>query len=208
MKRTVLAIALISALLFSTAAGTSFVGLTTANPFDLPVDTGIRIYSTNYSSYQVKPYENSTVTLKIQVLLVYGYYDQFWAENVNLDSMSYSLDEQPLVYINNIEKKNHTNYGRDKQHFLEYTATVRLEDLSEGTHTVTAYANDMSSSYNFTVNSHYVVTDVKPMPSPVATPQPSLSIDPNFSFYCGLALMIISVAVFAGLLAYFKKRKH
>jgi hypothetical protein len=158
MKRD--ALALIMVLVFSALAGTSFVGLTTANPFDLPVDTGIRIISTNYSSYQVKPYENSTVTLNIQVILVYGHYDQLWAENVNLESISYSLDGQPLVDVNNIEMKNHTNYGRDKQHFLEYTATVRLEDLSEGPHTVTAYANGMSSSHDFTVNSHYVVTEI------------------------------------------------
>ena len=217
MKRK--ALALIGALLFSVLAGTWFVGFTTANPFDLPVDTGIRIYSTNHISYQVKPYENSTVTLNIEVILVYGYYDQSWAESVHLDSICYSLDGQPLVDISNFEVENYTNYGRDKQDFLRCTATVKLVNLSDGSHTVTAYAsdthnayayiNDLSASYNFTINSHYQGKVATPTPSPAATPQPTLSIAPNFSFYRGLASMILFVAVLGvGLLVYFRKRKR
>jgi hypothetical protein len=57
-----------------------------------------------------------------------------------------------------------------------------------------------------------------PSPSPTASPSPSsspstapkhsLSIDPNFSLYTGLTLLIIAVATVAGLLLYFKKRKR
>jgi hypothetical protein len=56
-----------------------------------------------------------------------------------------------------------------------------------------------------------------PSPSPTASPTPSsspsnapehsLSIDPNFSTYTGLALLIMIVATIAGLLVYFKKRR-
>ena len=47
-----------------------------------------------------------------------------------------------------------------------------------------------------------------PSPSPFTAPEHSLNIDPNFSFYTGLTLSIIIVAAVAGLLVYFKKRKH
>jgi hypothetical protein len=47
------------------------------------------------------------------------------------------------------------------QDFTAYNVESKLENLSEGNHTVTAYANDMSTSVSFTVNSHYQVTVVK-----------------------------------------------
>jgi hypothetical protein len=47
-----------------------------------------------------------------------------------------------------------------------------------------------------------------PSSSPSDAPEHSLSIDPNFSLYTGLTLLIIAVATVAGLLVYFKKRKH
>jgi len=166
MRKTTLAVAF-TALLITTLAETMLIDSGKANPFDLPVDTSITIYDPNYIHYKDKQYENSTVTLNIKVILVYGQYNQSWAETVHLDSICYSLDGQPLVYIGNFAVENYTNYGRDKQHFFMYTATVKLENLSEGSHTVTAYANTTaylnyrSTSYNFTVDSPYQAPLIK-----------------------------------------------
>ena len=189
MRKTTLAVAF-TALLITTLAETMLIDSGKANPFDLPVDTSITIYDPNYIHYKDKQYENSTVTLNIKVILVYGQYNQSWAETVHLDSICYSLDGQPLVYIGNFAVENYTNYGRDKQHFFMYTATVKLENLSEGSHTVTAYANDthyapayindVSASYNFTVNSHYQAPLIKVL-SPINQIYPFSSVSLVFT---------------------------
>ena len=41
-----------------------------------------------------------------------------------------------------------------------------------------------------------------------STPEHGLSVDPNFSLYTGLTLLTITVAAFAGVLIYLKKRKR
>lgn len=168
MRKTGAALAM--ALLVTAAAGTFLVRLGKANPFDLPVYTGIRIYSPNYALYQDRQSENGTVTINIAVILVCGEYDQSFTD-AHLDSVCYSLDGQPLVYVYNFAIENITDYGRDRQDFFRCSTSVRLENLSDGNHTVTAYANDthsptayinsQSASYNFTVNSHYQVPVVK-----------------------------------------------
>ena len=53
------------------------------------------------------------------------------------------------------------DFGPDLQDFTAYSVEAKLENLSEGNHTVTAYASDMSISRIFTVNSHYQVTIIK-----------------------------------------------
>ena len=146
------------------------IDLADANPFDLPVDTSIRIHSTSYIPYQDKQYENSTATLNIGVILF----------SDHLDSICYSLDGQPLIYTSDFAVKEYTDYGRDKQNFFQFTATAKLENLSEGSHTITAYANDthnayayindLAAYYNFVVNSSYQVAT--PTLSPASTPQP------------------------------------
>jgi parallel beta-helix repeat protein len=51
---------------------------------------------------------------------------------------------------------------------------------------------------------------ISPTPSPEVTspPENTLIVDPDFSFYTEIALLIIVVAAGVGLLVYFKKRKH
>lgn len=149
----------------------SQLGLAMAQPS--PVDTSIQISSPEYIPYQNEQYENTTAILNINVILVYGEYDQSWIGSVHLDSVCYSLDGQPLVYIEKFVVENYTDYGVNEQDFFVYTASIRLVDLSEGSHTVTAYANDThneyaylntrSASYSFTVNSSNSPT---PSPSP------------------------------------------
>ncbi len=62
------------------------------------------------------------------------------------------------MHIEDLEVTSYNDYGPDKIDFKTYTANVVLEDLSEGNHTMVAYANDMSDSTSFVVNSHYRVT--------------------------------------------------
>ncbi len=208
------ALTLIIVLVFSALAGKPFVVIVKANPFDLPVDTSIHIYSTNDMPFQDNQYENSTATLNIIVILVYGYYDQSWPESVHLDSICYSLDGQPLIYTSDFTVENFDNYGRDKQDFLRCTAEVQLENLSEGTHTVAAYANDthneyayindLSASYNFTVNSHQQIIGDTSTPSPLPSEEPQLT-EPDMTSSAVLA--VTSIIIFLGLLVLFIKRK-
>jgi len=66
-------------------------------------------------------------------------------------------------------------------------------------------ASDWSNTQTITIGESQTPS---PEPTPTSTPERTLISDPNFSFYTGLALLTIVVAVFAGLLFYFKKRKH
>ena len=161
MKKATVTVAFI-ALLIASIAETMLVDSGKANPYDLPVDNSIQIYRPNVYPYQ--PEEYDTITLNIKVILVYGQYDESWS--VHLDSICYSLDGQPLVYVD-FTVEDYVNYGRDKQDFLYHIATVKLENLPEGSHTVTAYANTTaylnyrSTSYNFTVDSPYQAPLIK-----------------------------------------------
>src|SRR3989304_9546462 len=161
MKKAAVTVAFI-ALLIASLAETMLVDSGKANPYDLPVDNSIQIYRPNVYPYQ--PEEYDTITLNIKVILVYGQYDESWS--VHLDSICYSLDGQPLVYVD-FTVEDYVNYGRDKQDFLYHIATVKLENLPEGSHTVTAYANTTaylnyrSTSYNFTVDSPYQAPLIK-----------------------------------------------
>jgi hypothetical protein len=82
-----------------------------------------------------------------------------------------------------------------------------LTDLSVGSHTleltVTTESGFFSETVQFSI-SQTPDSTVSPSPSPEHT----LSVDPYFGFYTGLALLFIVVASFAGALLYFKKRKH
>ncbi len=113
------------------------------------VDIGVSISSPKYIPYQNEQYESTTAELNIKVTLVYGENNRSWINTVHLDSVCYSLDGQPLVYINKLEVEDYTDYGINQQDFFVYTALIKLENLSEGSHTVTAYANDTHNEYAY-----------------------------------------------------------
>jgi hypothetical protein len=82
-----------------------------------------------------------------------------------------------------------------------------LTDLSVGSHIIQVTVCNENGFFSETVQfsiSQTPDSTVSPSPSPEHT----LIVDPNFSFYTGLALLIIVVTTFAGVLLYFKKRKH
>jgi hypothetical protein len=79
-------------------------------------------------------------------------------ESSTLNSISYSLDSEASVNLEELKVTNFYDNGPDKIDFKTYTANIILKDLSEGNHTLVAFAGDMSASINFTVNSFYHVT--------------------------------------------------
>ena len=149
MKRTAVTSCMLLMLLPSVL---QFYGLSTANP----VDSILIIPSIQISyplPFPLSKYENSTVKLEIYV--------NMFIDSPKLNRISYSLDEKPPVYIENLAVSNFYDFGSDRVSFTKYTASSTLDGLSEGNHTVTAYSGGMSVSRDFTVNSHYQVTVVK-----------------------------------------------
>jgi hypothetical protein len=75
-------------------------------------------------------------------------------ESPALNSITYILDGGPSTNIQDLKvTKNHDDIeGID---YKTYTAHITLTGLSEGTHSLVAYAGNMSDSTDFTVNSFY-----------------------------------------------------
>ena len=101
----------------------------------------------------IKKYVNRTVELEI--------YIRMHIDSPRLTSISYSLDEEPLVFLNNLTISRVYDFGIENINFTVYTARVDLENLYEGNHTVTAYASPfLSTSRDFTVNSFVPAIEV------------------------------------------------
>lgn len=151
MKKTALAITILLVLSLSEVAGIKIVRIARADPFfNIPVPH-IGISWPPHQSFM--KYVNSTVELKIYV--------NMFLDSPQLKRISYSLDGGPVVDIDNFTVKNTKNYFGDKSEYTSYEANATLENLAEGNHTITAYAGSMSTSRTFTVNSHYVLTEIK-----------------------------------------------
>ncbi len=102
--------------------------------------------------YPPNRYENSTVNLEVNVY-------QF-AESQKVNNIAYSVDGEPLQYIGNLTIKSPSNFGPGRVGYTVIGKAI-LENLSDGNHTVEAYANGMYTSRDFTVNSSYQVTSIK-----------------------------------------------
>jgi hypothetical protein len=96
-------------------------------------------------------YENSTVELELNVRLVEG--------SPRPKNFSYSLDGGPAVDLANVTTSHKTTFM--PYIFTLYSAKVKLENLSEGNHTIDAYADGLHVSRSFSVNSYYHPTIVK-----------------------------------------------
>ena len=113
---------------------------------------------TNHISIMYPPllpnkYENSTTKLHIEVVVLDGFPE--------VKEVAYRLDDQPLDYIPILKTAKLVNFGIYRTNCTIYTASTTLDNLSEGNHTITAYANNMIDTRNFTVNSFYQVTVIK-----------------------------------------------
>jgi hypothetical protein len=147
MKRIAVSLSLILTLLLLVSAGAQFVNFAKANPISIPRVPAIQI---SYPLTSTGGYVNSTVEFVISV--------NMFIESPTLNSISYSLDGEASLNLEDLKVTNFYDYGPDKIDFKTYKANIILKDLSEGNHTLVAYANDMSDSTNFTVNSYYHVT--------------------------------------------------
>lgn len=147
MKKTTVALTIFFTLCIALALGLQLIDIAKANPISIPSVPTIQI---SYPLTSISGYVNSTVEFEITV--------NMFIESPTLNSISYSLDGEASVNLENLKVTNFRNYGPDKIDFKTYKADIILKDLSEGTHTLVAYANDMSTSRNFTVNSNYHVT--------------------------------------------------
>ena len=147
MKRIVISLSLILALLLLMSADAQFVNLAKANPISIPSVPNIQI---SYPLPSIGGYVNSTVEFEISV--------NMFIESSTLNSISYSLDSEASVILEDLKVTNFYDYGPGKIDFKTYKVNIVLKDLSEGNHTLVAYANGMSASRNFTVNSFYHVT--------------------------------------------------
>ncbi len=123
----------------------------------LPAYNNISILSPSIPPSQNKYwYENSTINFTASVTLV----KEGVTEPPRVNFISYSLDGQPLVYLRNLTVTKY-NYEQYNQDLTIYKVTTVLDNLSEGNHTIKAYANDLQTSRTFVVDSHYVVPTLK-----------------------------------------------
>jgi hypothetical protein len=147
MKRIVISLSLILALLFLVSAGAQFVNLVNANPISIPSVPTLQI---SYPITSIGGYVNSSVEFVIYV--------NMFIESPTLNSISYSLDNEAPVNLEDLKVTNFYDYGAEKIDFKTYKANIILKDMSEGNHTLVVYASAMSAYRNFTVNSYYHIT--------------------------------------------------
>ncbi len=132
----------------------ALIPLVYANFFPIQINNNITILSPEILANSAFHYNcyNSTVNLRISVT----YVKEGSTDPPKVSFISYTLDNEPLTYLRNLSKSNY-NYGQYNQNVTTYVTTTTLTNLSEGNHTIQAFANDMSTSRTFTVDSHYVV---------------------------------------------------
>ncbi len=147
MKKLVLTLTIVLVFLISIMIGVQNIAVTKANPIDIPSVPNMQI---GYPLISTGGYVNSTVEFNVYV--------NMFIESPTLNSVSYSLDGQPLVNLENLEVTTYYDYSPEKIDFKKYAATIHLENLSEGYHTLVANASDMLAFRDFIVNSHYQVT--------------------------------------------------
>jgi LPXTG-motif cell wall-anchored protein len=125
----------------------SVSNLVNANPISMPSVPAIQI---GYPRTSIGGYVNSSVEFDINVNL--------FIDSPILNNVSYSLDGGAQVFVGDLRVTNFNDFGPEKIDFKSYVGNVKLKDLPEGNHTLAAFANGMSASSDFTVNSNYHVT--------------------------------------------------
>ena len=150
MKRTAVALALILALLSSTAVGTLLVNVAKANYYPPP---SIEIF---HPSTAPCIYSNASVPLHVRVNIL--------PREPDITYIRYSIDGKANVTISNLARENNVWYWTTTQgvyaHGTAFTAKATMDNLADGKHTFNVYAHystgkEMSTSTEFTVNTQY-----------------------------------------------------
>jgi hypothetical protein len=183
MKRTALALTLISALLLSSLAGLLLVNLVSANFLPAPAMSIISPLPVTY--------RNASVPLNFGANVLTG--------DPEVVYLRYSIDGNANVTLTNLRKTGQQNFAPNKTG-VTYHVEEMLNNLGEGKHTLRVYShdangNEMSGSVEFTVDTHN---------------ETSTQTDNFFNTQNLLLLTTIAfvVVVGIGLLVYFKKRKR
>ena len=149
MRRTVLALALILALLSSTAVGMLCVNLAKANYFPPP---SIEIFSPIPAP---GIHKNASVLLSVRVNILPG--------EPAITYICYSLDGKANVTITNLAREDNVWYWTTTEGVTvqgtAFSAQASMDNLVDGNHTLIVYAHyangkEMSRSMTFTVDSH------------------------------------------------------
>ena len=214
MKRTALAVMLLFALLFSVVALFQFANLASANPYDgTPVPPAYQTPNKDPPKVTTQSPLNNTsfkndVWLNFTVTQPYSWFKPdivCYIKNIN-----YQIDGGQAIVL--YEQTPSTYELPATKQF-----SVVLDGLPEGQHTLQINVSAESQYYPYPTRYFWLKEGYHPLDvsqtivftvQNSSTPERSLIVDPNFSFYTGLALLIMVVATFAGLLVYFKKRKH
>jgi len=148
MKRAALAITVVFSLFVSLMVGVQ--PLVEANPG--PSVPTLRVLYP-YPSWE-SCYSNASVPLKIEVLVTPNSSGGAYAPQV-----FYSLDNGDNVTLTNVKEGEHREQVLWYQAYVSFTASSTLCDLTEGNHTISAYAISdgkvMSAERTFTVDSSY-----------------------------------------------------
>jgi hypothetical protein len=150
---------------------------------------------------------NTIVKNNVNILSVFGYNNNFSLNN-------FLLNDYASIYYENIWVGNYwSNYS------ITHPNAVMIDNSGIGD-TPYVIERDFHSTkeYPDAINiDHYPL--MRPIdinnntirfsyPALTSGPEPTSISNPDFGFYTGLALVIFFVALFAGLMVYFKKRKH
>jgi hypothetical protein len=173
-------------LTISIISGLQFIGVAEANYIPLP-----SLWVTSPNPHQFSEFEGD-VPLNVELDIVNS------SDALESTVISYSVDGADNVSFTNLEQ--HSVFNHPDGSSLVIVGETIVRGLSVGNHTVIAYAKTPEGDVVF---SEAVSFGVKAPPSTL-TPEPDLSIDPNFSLYTGLALLIVVVVVAVFLLV----RKH
>jgi hypothetical protein len=179
------------------------VGFATANPIKLgevPPDSDTNPPSITIISPENNGLYNSSISLSF---------------NVNEGESKTALAKKinTVIYKSDWIADNVTVYSLDVTkmypHIHTYSTSLNLNDIPEGIHTITVYAVE-TGTYNATGLLQYYTFTIQNSASTTFTvnildsPTPLL---PEFSSIA-IQLSLITMAAVAGLLVYFKKRKH
>ena len=148
MKRTALALTLISALSVSIIAGMQ-THVAKANFLPAPA---IMIYSPGPSIYT-----NTSIPLNVVVNVL--------KNSPEIVGVLYCLDESSNITLTNLTRTDNVWFDPNKEG-SEFRVTSFLENLAEGNHTLKVFSQDaigkeMSSSVKFTINTQYRYPEVR-----------------------------------------------